>query len=521
MRSASCLLLPFIGAVSAQGAGAALGWAYQPNFSGPWPHQTFLTEPTIQPPAFKTNATGATGEGAIFMAIQNQKGGALIVSPTGSVLWAGGNGSATNLTPATLKGKPVMVAWNGTAKGAIQAYGSLLVFDDSYEMIHNVLLQDPDFGTDQPSYIDSHEAYLTDKGTAVVTAALPRGPVDLSAVGGAKDGYFVDCGVFEIDVYTNKVLFKWWASEHQDAIPQTDSRALPFGSIAGYSNSSSPWDPYHMNSVQAVDDGYIFSLRHFSTIYHLSKNGTVTWQIHGTNNTVQKHQDFTMGPNTTFSWQHDARVAYQTNSSLILHLVDNANWQGGEFNTSYGVQLAVDLQKKTVTEMLRLSDDFNPQSTYAGGSLSALGNNANGHWLMSYGILPVIKEFDSAGTCIFTMQFGSASYRAFRSEWHGYPNTKPKVAACLTSDPVRGQMTRIHASWNGATEVTGWSLFAGQSASNSTGLTKMLDVAKMDFETVAYVQGAQAFVQVQSIGGGRAPQVNVTSDVVPVNGTCA
>lgn len=49
----------------------------------------------------------------------------------------------------------------------------------------------------------------------------------------------------------------------------------------------------------------------------------------------------------------------------------------------------------------------------------------------------------------------------------------------------------------------------------------MLDVAKMDFETVAYVQGAQAFVQVQSIGGGRAPQVNVASDVVPVNGTCA
>ncbi|KAK8119800.1 uncharacterized protein PG998_004426 [Apiospora kogelbergensis] len=528
MFSCLYLLLAVIHTVTGQISGGEIGWVGEPTDPGPaWPLQTFVTEPILRPPVIKTDQSGPAGDNPIFLDIQgtDQQAG-IIVSPSGSLLWSGGNGSLVNLTPETLNGQPVMLAWNGTTIGHLEAYGSILIFDDSYELIYDVKLQDPELGNEWPSYANTHEVFLTGRGSVVVTTAVRKGPTDLSFVGGPTEGYFWDCLIYEIDVKTNQVLFKWSTADHNNTVPLTDSRALPFGVGYGWGNTTFPWNPYHMNSAQAVDDGYVFSLRHTSTVYHVVPNGTVTWQIHGSNETPQMIQQFQMGANTSFSWQHDARVASKSNSSLELHLVDNNNELPTQHNETYGLILTVDLNNMSVTEMARLTDEKDPQGTFAGGSFAKLDGDADSHWFIDYGFVPVVKEFDAAGNCILTMQFGPKegsilSYRAFRAEWHGYPKTKPKVGACWTTDRVHGPVTRVHASWNGATEVAGWNVLLGSSSnSNTTGLTKMGAANRTGFETVTEIQGTYTFVQVESIGGGRAPHTNVTSEIIPVDGTC-
>jgi uncharacterized membrane protein len=54
-----------------------------------------------------------------------------------------------------------------------------------------------------------------------------------------------------------------------------------------------------------------------------------------------------------------------------------------------------------------------------------------------------------------TMPGNNYSYRAYRETWVGTPYYTPVIAA------VRGRgQTTVYASWNGATEVKTWQIFA-------------------------------------------------------------
>ena len=59
------------------------------------------------------------------------------------------------------------------------------------------------------------------------------------------------------------------------------------------------------------------------------------------------------------------------------------------------------------------------------------------------------------------LSLGYESYRAYRMPWVGLPITRPTVKAA--DEPGAG--TDAYMSWNGATEVAEWELFAGSSAS--------------------------------------------------------
>ena len=49
-------------------------------------------------------------------------------------------------------------------------------------------------------------------------------------------------------------------------------------------------------------------------------------------------------------------------------------------------------------------------------------------------------------------------YRAFRFPWSGRPLSPPAVLASLNNT---GEETIVHASWNGATDVSSWRVLAG------------------------------------------------------------
>ena len=81
--------------------------------------------------------------------------------------------------------------------------------------------------------------------------------------------------------------------------------------------------------------------------------------------------------------------------------------------------------------------------------------------MVGWGSQRQLTEYDSAGKELFNaaLSLGYESYRTYRLPWVGLPRSRPKVAA--VDEPGAG--TDAYMSWNGATEVATWELFAGTS----------------------------------------------------------
>jgi hypothetical protein len=73
-----------------------------------------------------------------------------------------------------------------------------------------------------------------------------------------------------------------------------------------------PWDYFHINSVDRDSKGnYVISARHCKAVYYIDgSTGEILWKLGGKNST------FTMGENTHFAFQHDAR--FRNDDGLLL-----------------------------------------------------------------------------------------------------------------------------------------------------------------------------------------------------------
>ena len=133
---------------------------------------------------------------------------------------------------------------------------------------------------------------------------------------------------------------------------------------------------------------------------------------------------------------------------------------------------------------------------------------------MGYGAYAVVEEYgpkedtsdDTQGHVRWSAAFGYgdlvSSYRVFKQEWHATPASKPclvvsRAAPNDTLNQCAGNSTwRGYVSWNGATDVTGWLVYAG--TSNAT--LKAAGTAKKEgFETEFVVPQGAAFVQVGAV----------------------
>lgn len=206
--------------------------------NAPWPHQTFRSS-NAQPPDFQIEKPGTTGTGLLFFSKFGWKDynhdNLLIMSDTNELVWQSDSAAHASFKPQVLFGQPVLVYWIGDILPLPWGIGigHVEILDNTYTQIYSISLsgKDENFvpaaGLNSetiPSFLDAHEALITPDNTILVTA-FNTTPYDMSAFGGAVDGWMHDSLFFELDVETNEVLHQWSALEHIEEL------GVPYGDL--------------------------------------------------------------------------------------------------------------------------------------------------------------------------------------------------------------------------------------------------------------------------------------------------
>jgi Arylsulfotransferase (ASST) len=251
--------------------------------SGSWPLHSFKTT-TSQPPQFKITKSGEPLAPGLLFFTPNSidgsvKSAALIMTDSGELVWTSENGSYGNLFVQKLDGKPVLTMWSGSGSADIttkgHGYGKVSILDTTYNEIYTICpklhLVTPN-GTVAECFADLHESYITERGSILVTA-YNMTTTDLTSVGGPSDGWVFDCLFYEIDIKTQKTLFRWSALESGIPINFTKLRT-------GYKGSrNSPFDWFHINAVQSFGNKYLVNSRNTWSTYLINSTGQIEWQI--------------------------------------------------------------------------------------------------------------------------------------------------------------------------------------------------------------------------------------------------
>lgn len=387
-----------------------------------------------------------------------------------------------------LYGKPVLTFWQGTLVtppaytnlpgGSSEPGSCFYILDDSYQVIHTVKAK-------RGFISDIHEFKITPRNT-VFFLSTKTIPMDLTPYGGPQDGYVQDFAIQEIDLKTNELVFFWDAIDH---IPFSES----YEPVPDDSSSNNIWDVYHLNSIGLTDNKHeiIFSSRSTWTIYKINKHtGDIIWQLGG------KHSSFEIEAGGEFSWQHDARML---SSNLVSLFNDNSDGTTSGEAPSHGLILELNFEHMTASK--HRSYFHNPNITVASqGNLQSL---KNGNKFVGWGQSQYFSEFKNKGNNQFDpaknlvydaqMPASNYSYRAYRDKWVGKPHYPPSVAV-----REEGAKRVVYASWNGATEVRSWEVFAGHSPKK---LKKVKSARKAGFETDVKVSAKGPYYQVKALDG--------------------
>jgi hypothetical protein len=247
--------------------------------------------------------------------------------------------------------------------------------------------------------------------------------------------------------------------------------------------SSTVYDYFHLNSIQPQADGdLLIGARNTWAAYMISTaNGGTVWTLGG------KHSSFTLGSGARFAWEHDAEVLPEGNVSIFD---DEAS--PPESNQSRAIVIALDQATHTATLARQLIHPGTPILTQSQGSAQAL---PEGEEFVGWGEIGYASEFSPTGALSFDMHLpsGESSYRAYRTPWSATPAHAPVLAAAAGT----GATTVTYASWNGATAVAGWRVFAGRSPQ---ALTAVGQFPRTGFETEMTVPGTLHYLAVQALG---------------------
>ena len=472
-----------------------------------WPSQHYYSE-HFTAPDMKVSRSGDTQPGYLFLTPFGNGttvNAPVIMTDSNELIWAGPSTGYTynNFKVQQLHDQPVLTSWYGNSSATFgHGYGAIAIWNTSYAELYNICpsglgILTPNY-TKYDCYLDQHESYLTDQGT-VIASAYNVTQKDLTSVGGPSNGWIFDSLFYEIDVVTQKVLFRWRSLDHQTQIPITDSQEplKLYGSTFG-SSEILPWDYFHINSVQPLSDGYLVNSRHLYSMYKVSKTtGNVEWHLSGIDG-----GDFTLDPDIYFSWQHMPRISNATNSSMYITLFnnDNSEAQASQVNGSTGLCLFVDFETMHVSLDRKLQ---NTSEVIVAGSQGSYQSLDQGHVLLGYGQIATTREFDATGKVVYEAQYGYsnassmvASYRSYRQSWDAQPAAAPKLAVACTED-----ISVLYMSWNGATAYTSWTVYAGNSSET---LLSAGTVLRDGFETQYTVENAAQYAMVVAEVNGTA-----------------
>src|SRR4051812_15369199 len=452
----------------------------------------FVSAPSFKPATLTVNRS-AKGQapGYVFIAMFQNKffttplvgnGGPMILDNKAHYVWLK---NASKSAPDTLNlqvqryhGKPVLTYWDGTVQNTGEMVGTWHVLNDKYKEIAHVTSAD---GWD-PS---GHEFLITKAGTALVTGYKHLPHRDLSAAGGGTDQTLLDSGVLEYDIKTGKLLKAWSADEH---IPMTE------GYPPANPNNPNAYDPWHINSIDLDPQGnWLVSMRNTWALYKVnSTTGAINWRLGG------KASDFAVPENVAFAFQHDARwlpggqISIFDNDCCALIPQPSGPPKAGppiHGTQSRGLVFKVDETAKTVAFVMDRK-----LYTLTSGTQGDMRVLPGGNAFFGWGQQPFYSEFSKTGKLLLSVRYPdqNESYRAYRYPWVGHPGGKPAAAA-----RPAGRATRVNASWNGATEVAAWRIWAGPSSRKLKVVAKR--VARGGFETARTISGTGSVVKVQAL----------------------
>lgn len=186
------------------------------------------------------------------------------------------------------------------------------------------------------------------------------------------------------------------------------------------------------------------------------------------------------------SWQHFARPHNITETSIVLSYFNNVNALGIDNGThssnGLALRLTIPPNKSSPPVLIEyLSDPNDPIYSDSQGSTTYL---PNGNVFLDYGEIAVMKEYrpinSSRSNVRWTARFGLdnlvQSYRAYKTEWQGFPTTNPSL---FVGEDGNGCLAG-YVSWNGATNVEEWVVYEGRV---KDGLSQTGRVGNKGFET--------------------------------------
>lgn len=262
------------------GIGAtAVQAALAPNST--WPVQSYNST-KIRASVLETTKMGETDPGYIFVTPWNghRSGHPSIYKDDGQLVWQGPEGTIFGFRPQNLSNNPMLVFWEGDFTGTGYGHGAVNLLNSSYHLVHKVTLTEGYFNTgldhEVESHIDYHEGIVENDKKALLVAAANITQADLRSVGGPEEGWVIDGLIYDIDIETNKVLFRWSAVEHIDQIPfKLSQRPL----LDTGTSEKNPWDFFRVSSTVRYGDDYLISWDYGCSVLHIARNGSVAWNL--------------------------------------------------------------------------------------------------------------------------------------------------------------------------------------------------------------------------------------------------
>jgi hypothetical protein len=391
----------------------------------------------------------------------------------------------TDLRKQEYRGRKYLTYWNGcNTHGAHwgHRWGRVTFVDQDYKNFTiNPTLNINSLDAANKGQIDVHEHEMTDDDTMVVSS-YNNTPYDLSSLGGRRDSWVVDSCFFDIDIATEEVLFEWCALNH---VPLANARLM---SQNPHGTKNNPWDWFHINAVQKIGKNYLIGSRHHFAVYLINgEDGSIIWELDG-----EDGGDFGHVP-SNFRLQHHVRAQNISEAGMTITMFNN---HGRQPTQGLGFWVPLPPDPKNPPQLVRrLEDKSSPVHAATQGSYQL--DIGNGHGFMGYGKIPLAREYAPVangsvnGRVIWEGRFGyngaAMSYRGFKMPWHATPKDWDPVILIEKVRLQRKQFTKVFVSWNGATDVNGWAVFAGDNEKDmkSVGMAR-----KQGFETVFHLEDA-------------------------------
>lgn len=389
------------------------------------------------------------------------------------LVWSGwgssGPGNAHGMHVCKYKGADHLCFFQGNQqKGYCRGHGVIL--DNRYRIVRSV---QPGGGM---ASSDMHEFMPINDGKTALMTVYQQRQFDMSPWNVKTGvGWLMESIFQEVDVETDEVLFEWRSLDHVD--PSLSYTYPDHTDTSGNGlDPHSPWDYFHINSIQKNDDGdYLISSRHTCAIYKISgKDGSVIWTLHGQNPSFANI-------NFSFSQQHDARWLSENSTHTLLSLYNNGyNGFNQTHDYSSGMIILIDHVEKTATQLHDYGPPGNDMISSSQGNMQVL---SNGNVFMGWGNNAYVSEHDEEGNLLlwgYIAKEQVMNYRAQKFEWDGNPTDSPAMWT-FSKVAESGSPTTFYVSWNGATRVKSWRFYGSQ---NATGpYVYVNEVNKAGFET--------------------------------------